>query len=262
MTLVITGYTVGANQPLTHARILYAPLTGDVTADGDSGSLAANDFTNQRWNVGPSPSAWELDAGVASEVDTVFIAAHSLAGATVTIATAETLIDSYVDRAEFTPADNSTIAVMFNNAGVPYEARRIRITVSDGSGFERVGIIRIGKALQMTQAVYGGVQPVGLNRVVETRHAMSETGQWLGRTIQRQARRTAMPWAHLKADWYRSTFEPFSLTLPQQPFGLIQNPAEMPESVAYCWTDETPTPENMGIRDYMSVSLNITAFLE
>jgi hypothetical protein len=36
----------------------------------------------------------------------------------------------------------------------------------------------------------------------------------------------------------------------------------MPESVAWCWTDETPAPANMGVKDYMQVSLGITGFLE
>jgi hypothetical protein len=257
-----SGYTVGSNQPLTRARILYAPITGTVTAGGAGGALAANDFTFQRWDVGPSPSNWTLVTVSDAEIDTVFIAAHSLAGTTVLIQTAATVGGAFVTRATLNPTDNSTIAVMLNDMGDPYVIRELRIAVSGGTGFEQVGVIRAGVALQMTQAVYGGVQPIGLNRIVETRHAISETGQWLGRTIQRQARRTAMPWTHLKADWYRSTFEPFALSLPQTPFGLIQNPAEMPESAAWCWTDESPTPSNMGVRDYMEVTLNITGFLE
>jgi hypothetical protein len=34
----------------------------------------------------------------------------------------------------------------------------------------------------------------------------------------------------------------------------------MPESAAWCWTDQTPQPANMGIKDYMQVSLDITGF--
>jgi hypothetical protein len=106
------------------------------------------------------------------------------------------------------------------------------------------------------------VKPIGLNRAVETRHAISETGQWLGRMIQRQAAKTEMNWTHLAGDWYRSTFQPFALALPQTPFGLIQNPTAMAESVAWCWTDTAPMPSNMGIKGYMEVSMNITGFLE
>lgn len=258
-----SGYTVGTvNQPLNHARILYAPITGTVTADGTGGALAANDYTFQRWAVGAPPSNWTLVTAADADVDTVFIAAHSLAGATVAIQTAATVGGAFTTRATINPTDNSTIAVMFNNDGAAYTIRELRIAITGGSGTEQVGIIRAGKALQMQRPVFGGVQPIGLSRIVETRHAISEAGQWLGRTIQLQARRTSMNWMHLNSAWYRSEFEPFSLALPQTPFGLIQNPLRMPESVAWCWTDETPAPENMGIRDLMSVSLGITGYLE
>lgn len=262
MTLNTSGYTVTGNQPLSHARILYAPITGTITADGTNGALAANDYTFQRWEVGASPSNWTLVTDASASVDTVFIAAHSLAGATVAIQTAATVGGAFTTRATVTPTDNSTIAVMFNNAGSAYTIRELRIALSGGSGLETVGIIRAGVALQMQRPLFGGVQPIGLSRIVETRHAMSETGQWLGRVIQRQARRTSMQWPHLTAAWYRSDFQPFALTLPQTPFGFIQNPEKMPESVAWCWTDESPTPENMGVKDLMSVSLGITGFLE
>jgi hypothetical protein len=260
--LDLTGYTVTGNEPLTRARILWQPITGTITADGTDGALAANDFTWQRWSAGPSPSNWTLVTDADADVDTVFIAAHSLAGCTVLVQTAATVGGAFTTRATLTPTSNRTIAVMINDLGAPYVIREFRIAVSGGTGSEQAGIIRAGKALQMTQAVYGGVQPIGLNRIVETQQAISETGQWLGRTIQRQARRTQMDWTHLKADWYRDEFEPFALSLPQTPFGLIQNPQEMPESVAWCWTDESPAPANMGVKDYMQVTLNITGFLE
>jgi hypothetical protein len=262
MTLSTSGYAVSSNEPLTHARILYAPITGTITADGTGGALAANDYTFQRWELGATSGDWTIQTAADADVDTVFIAAHSLAGATILVQTAATAGGAFTTRATVTPTDNSTIAVMFNDAGVAYSVREVRLSISGAPETATVGIIRAGKALQMQQAVFGGVEPIGLNRIIETRHSMSETGQWLGRTIQRQARRTQMNWAHLTADWYRANFEPFSLALPQTPFGLIQNPSKMPESVAWCWTDDTPTPSNMGIKNLMQVSLGITGYLE
>jgi hypothetical protein len=262
MTLSTSGYTVGSNEPLTNARILWEPITGTVTATGTDGDLAANSYTFQRWSLGADNAIWAIQTAADADVDTVFIAAHSLIGATILIQTSSTTTGSFVTRATVTPTDNSTIAAMFNNAGSAYVVRRVRLFISGASADATVGIIRAGKALQMQQAVFGGIQPIGLTRAVETRHSMSETGQWLGRTIQRQARRTSMPWTHLTAAWYRANFDPFSLALPQTPFGLIQNPSRMPESVAWCWTDQTPQPENMGIKDLMSVTLDITGYLE
>jgi hypothetical protein len=264
MTLSTSGYTVGSNKPLNHARILYAPITGTITADGTDGDLAANDYTFQRWACGTLPANWKVVTAANADVDCVFIAAHNLGstGSTVLVQTAATVGGAFTTRATIVPTDDSTIAVMFNDAGVPYVVREVRIQVTGASGAVQVGIIRAGVALQMEQPVFGGVRPIGLSRLVETRHSQSETGQWLGRTIQRQASATEMNWTHLTSAWYRSTFQPFALSLPQTPFGLIQNPSRMPESLAWCWTEQTPAPENMGILDYMAVSLSITGFLE
>lgn len=264
MTLSTSGYTVGSNQPLNHARILYSPITGTVTAGGTNGDYATNDYTFQRWACGALTATWNLVTAADASVDTVFIAAHNLGstGSTVAISTAATVGGAHTTRATITPTDDSAIAAMFNNVGVAYTVREVKLTITGASALAEIGIIRAGVALQMERPVYGGIQPIGLTRLVETRHSISETGQWLGRTIQRQASRTAMPWQNLTAAWYRSNFAPFALTLPQTPFGLIQNPSKMPESVAWCWTDETPQPENMGTRDLMAVSLNITGLLD
>jgi hypothetical protein len=263
MTLSLSGYTQGANQPLNHARILYAPITGAITAGGADGELAANDYTWQRWAPGALPATWKVVTAAAANVDTVFIDAHNLGstGTTVLVETAATVGGAFTTRATITPTDDSAIAVMINNAGVPYSVRELRLSLSGSSALAKVGIIRAGVALQMERPLFGGIKPITLNRLVETRHAISETGQWLGRTVQRQAMRTEMPWQHLSAAWYRANFAPFALTLPQTPFGLIQNPLRMPESVAWCWTDESPAPENMGIKDLMQVSLSITGYL-
>lgn len=264
MTLSTSGYTLGSNQPLNHARILWSPITGTVTAGGTDGVLAANDYTFQRWSCGALPSSWTLVAAANFDLDTVFIAAHNLGstGSTVLIQTASTLGGAFTTRATIVPTDNSTIAVMINNAGAPYSIRELRVQVTGASSAVQIGIIRAGVALQMTQPVFSGVKPIGLSRAVETRQAVSETGQWLGRTIQRQAAPSQMDWSHLDDAWYKANFQPFALSLPQTPFGLIQNPSAMPESVAWCWTDAVPVPEYMGVRAYMQVSLPVTGFLE
>lgn len=262
MTLSTSGYTLGSNQPLNHARILWSPLTGTITAGGTNGALAANDYTFQRWSCGALPSAWTLETAADAEVDTLFIAAHNLSGRTVTVETSATTGGGFTTRATVTPTDNSVIAVMFNTGtGAPHVIRRVRITVSGSGTDAAVGIIRWGKALQMTRPVFGGVRPIGLARAVETRQAISETGQWLGRMILRQAAPSEMNWEHLDDAWYKANFHPFALSLPQMPFGLIQNPARMPESVGWCWTDGAPVPEYMGVRNYLQVSLPVVGYL-
>lgn len=259
MTLSTSGYTVGSNQPLNHARILWDMIEGTVTADGSDGDLAANDYTFQRWAPGAGSQSWTIQTAADADVDCVFIAAHNLSGLTVTIATSATTGGAFTTRATINPTDNTTIAALFNNSGTAYTVRRVRVTVSDGDGV-RVGIIRAGVALQMTQPIYGGHGPLGLNRVTEAQQQISETGQWLGRMEKRRALSTTYEWEHLEAAWYRSTFEPFARTLPLKPFGIVGNPSKMTDDVGWCWTDQDVRPANMGIADFMDVSLPVTGF--
>jgi hypothetical protein len=88
MTINTAGYVVGNNQPLNHARILYAPLTGTITGDGTNPAYAVNNYTSQRWQLVPGKNTWTLQTAEESGLDCVFIAAHNLAGKTVTISSA------------------------------------------------------------------------------------------------------------------------------------------------------------------------------
>lgn len=260
MTLDATGYTVWTNQPLNHARILWSPITGTVTADGTNGDLATNDYTAQRWTLAAGANDWEISATAASDVDTVFIAAHNLTGRTVTVWTSPDLVTAYTSRAVIVVPDNSTLAVMVNlGSGALISAQRIKISVDEGTG-NVIGIIRAGAALQMTQPFFSGFAPTRLNRVTEGEQSFSETGQWIGRTEKRRALRGQYSWTYLKADWYRENFDIFAQTLPLMPFGIIGNPLRMPEDVAWAWTQEDPRPSNMGVRDYMQVGLSVTGF--
>jgi len=261
MTLSTAGYTVGSNQPLNHARILWQPITGTITATGTDPILAANDYTSQRWALASGANDWELEAASAADVDTVFISAHNLAGRTITISTSPDLVTAYTLRATIAVADNSTIAAMFNDDGAMVSAQRIKISVSEGTG-NVVGIIRAGAALQMTQPFYGGFAPTRLNRVTEGQQSFSETGQWLGRTQKRRALTGKYDWTHLKADWYRANFEPFAQTLPLKPFGIIGNPSRISDDVVWAWTQSDVSPSNMGVRDYMQVGFGIVGYWE
>lgn len=259
MTINTAGYTVGTNQPLNHARILYAPLTGTVTGDGTNPAYAANDYTSQRWQLLPGSQVWTLQTAADALVDCVFIAAHNLSGKTATISTAATAGGAHITRTTISPSDNSTICALFNNAGVAYTVREVRITVNDGADVA-IGIIRAGVALQMPIPIYGGHRPLNLNRVTEGQQQFSETGQWLGRIIKRRAVTSSYDWEYLTTSWYDANFEPFAQTLPLKPFCIAGNPKKITTDVGFVWTDRDVEPVNMGINSYRSVSLSVTGY--
>ena len=259
MTINTAGFTLGSNQPLNHARILWNPLAGTVTGGGTNPAYAANDYTSQRWELAPGSNNWTLQTAADASVDSVFIAAHNLTGKTVTISTAATAGGSHTTRATFLVDDASTIAAFFNNAGVAYTVREVRVNVNDGTDVA-IGIIRAGVSLQMPIPIYGGHRPLNLNRVTEAQQQFSETGQWLGRIIKRRAVTTSYDWEYLTTDWYDANFEPFALTLPLRPFFIAGNPLRITTDVGFVWTARDVEPVQMGIQTYRSVSLSVTGY--
>jgi hypothetical protein len=257
MTLITSGYTVGNNEPLNHARILYDFKLGTASGGGTNPDFAANDYTAQRWQTtGAADFTFEFAAN--QNVDTFVIAAHNLAGVGVTISTSTTTTGTFTTRATFTPSDNTPIFVMANTGtGLPFGIRRYRVTVASQAA---VGIIRAGLALQLQQPLYGGHNPALWNRVTEGQQAFSETGQWLGRTQKRLAYATNYEWTHIKAAWYRDNFEPFAQTLPLKPFAIAGNPQAMPYDVAWAWAQGDVQPQNMGIRDFVTMGMQVTGY--
>jgi hypothetical protein len=257
MTLITAGYTAGLNEPLNHARILWDFKAGAATGDGTGAALAANDYTAQRWAV-TGAGAWVYEFDANQDVDTFVIAAHNLAGKAVTIGTSAATTGGFTTRASFTPADNSPIFVMANTAGgAAFDVRRYQVSVGAAA---QIGIIRAGKALQMQRAIYGGHNVALWNRVTEGQQAFSETGQWLGRTKKRLAYANAYEWMHVTATWYRDNFEPFAQTLPLKPFAIAGNPQSMPQDVAWAWAAGDVSPQNMGLRNFVTFGLSVTGF--
>jgi len=263
MTLNLAGYTLGANRPLNHSRILWAPITGTIAAGGTNGALAANDLTAQRWACGALPSNWTLTTAANQNVDTVFIAAHNLGstGSTLIVQTAAVVGGPYTTRATVVPTDNDTIAVMINNAGTPYVVREVRVQVTGASADAQIGIIRAGEALQMERPFYGGHAPLNWSRKTEAEPQITEGGQWVGQIVRRISQNTEYSWEHLTQAWYEANFEPFAQTLPNRPFGMIGNPSRLGAAdVGWCWTGQDVAPQLMGVRDFVAVSLPVTGY--
>ena len=257
MTLVTSDYTVGDNEPLNHARILWDFKSGTASGDGTGAALAANDYTAQRWDS-EGAGSWVFEFDANQDVDTFVIAAHNLAGIAVTIGTSTATTGGFTTRASFTPSDNSPIFVMANTgAGAAFDVRRYQVSVASEA---QIGIIRAGEALQMQRSIYSGHNVALWNRVTEGQQAFSETGQWLGRTQKRLAYANSYEWEHITATWYRDNFEPFAQTLPLKPFAIAGNPKAMPQDVAWGWAQGDVQPQNMGVRNFVTMGMQVTGF--
>lgn len=246
--------------PLSHARIGYQTICtrDNVIASSQAAGFPAEDavnvFTNEFWQPATLPATWTCDAGTGVDTDYIGIAAHTL-GSTACSVTIEYSTDNttWTHLNSFLPKDNRPVMLLYPTI----TARWWRFTLV-GSTIPRIGVIYIGQSLQMQRAIYGGHAPLTLNRSTTIYNQMSEAGQFTARSITRQGNGTSFAWKYLRAAWYREFFDPFVLAARRTPFFIAWRPDKFPDEVGYVWTSSDINPSNMGVKDYMEVSMSVS----
>ena len=263
MTVIFqTSYSLpGGDQPLTHARIAHAnnwlsggTVTASTTDSDYFESGPTSPLTYEKWKPTTLAATWEYDHGSAAACDYCCIGAHTMGtnGNTLQVQYWNGSSWSGVIAATAITTDEPIMCIF-----APQTRQRWRISISSGTVPE-VGVIKFGSALQMQRPIYGGHTPVSMARQTILRSNSSDTGEFLGRTKQRTYLSTDHQWQHLTAAWVRANWPDFQTAIEEAPFFIAWRPDTFGD-VALAKTDEIPIPTNMGIRDFMSVSLNITA---
>lgn len=176
-----------------------------------------------------------------TNINFVGIAAHTLAGQTITIQTAQTVDGSLTDLIRFTVPDNSPIMLTFDTVNV----REIAL-VSSLVGIVEIGVIYAGTTLQMPRNIYGGHSPITLSPKTEYQSSESESGQFIGENIIRKGLQTSFDWQFLDDEFIRGEFKDFVESARTKPFFIKWRPDFYFEEVAYCKVREDITPVNMG----------------
>ena len=247
--------------PLTHARIGYdsicteTNITASSAQAGFPATAAVSPLTYETWRPVSLPATWECDNGEPTEVDYIGIGAHNLADINATI-TIEYSLDGvdYVLLQQFAPGDNSPIMILFAEVNARYW--RVTIDAPDSNAEAKIGAIYIGIALAMQRRIYGGHSPVTLSRTATTIPTRSDGGQYLGRSVVRNGVQTNYEWENLTADWYREYFDPFAKAARTTAFFIAWYREKFPSDVGFGWTDDNISPNNQGVRDYMSVGFS------
>lgn len=246
--------------PLTHARIGWERIEGDVAAStstaGHPASAAYTVNTYETWQPSSMPATWRIDAGSAVEVNYCGIAVHQLANCTVNVAYSND-DSSWTDifGAAKSVTNGDPILMLFPKVS----ARYWRVSIA-GPVNARIAHIRFGEILAMQRPLFAGHQPGPLSRETVLSSNVSERGQFLGRSVIRAGVREAFSWQHLEPDWYRDNFDPFVLDARKNPFFIAWRPVpDRPskDDVIYGWVNDDIAPSNMGVRDFMTVSMNV-----
>ena len=254
---------------LDYARIGYENLarTGTATAStaGDTFPADAPQRSNsyEQWQPTAIEAYWQVDLGSAGAVDYCGIAAHNL-GTNLCQVTLQYSSDalSWSDASDSAlPTDDSAMMLLF-----PAQTAQYWRLVVDGQGsptgsivdYPKLGSIYLGSVLVMPRSLYGGLSPLKLGRETTLVQTLSRGGQFLNQTYRRRGYVASIgPWRYLDPTWYRSDFDPFVKAARTNPFFLSWRPGDWPDEVLYAWSEGDIIPQNMGVREFMQVSLNV-----
>lgn len=260
MGLVLTSKltTTEEERGFNAARIGYQQLSGTITANSESVAYPAtsvgNPLTYSYWRPVGLPASIEIDFGTVKAVDYFAIASHTLGttGNSISIQKWDGSAWSNVYSA-IAISDNGPIIAFFDEIQVS----KVRLFIKAVGSAPLVGVIYTGKSLVMQRPIYGGHEPIALNRTTVYKNNASESGQWLGRSVRRGGAKTSFSWQNLTADWYRENFDPFVSAARFAPFFIAWRPFTFTNEVGYVWTNKDISPSNSGRRDFMSVSISV-----
>lgn len=238
---------------ILHSQIWLTPstVTATSTATGYYASAIENTLTYEKWKPSTMPGTLTIAHTTAGTMTACCIAAHTLgtSSATATIERKESGV--WVSVGTVSPTDDSPIMVLFPAC----DGQNVRITVS-GLTPPEIGVVCFGEPLIMERNIYGGHSPFSLSRQTELRANYSETGEFLGRTKQRQTRPVNFSWSNLSATFVHANWAALQKGIEAEPFFVAWRPYDYGD-VAFGQTDQVPVPSNMGIRDLMQVGLQV-----
>ena len=240
---------------LKNARIGYNNLLTSSTTAAASVMLIPNTWERYRPTSGSKTVKFQMSS---SSIDFVGIAAHNAGtqdnGVDITVGYAATVGGSVtnLDTMQFNDS-NGALMILFDAV----TAQEVIITFNAATSGLELGVIYAGLALEMPHGLWGGHAPIVLNGKTKYQSTMSDTGQFLGRSITRQGIETRYAWRYLDPDWMRSHFQPFIKSARRLPFFIFERPDTYTEC-AFGFTTNDIKPINMsGAARLMEIDFNM-----
>ena len=257
--LITSSYTLSTQveYPLTTSRIGYENF-GKIATWISSGAQINypvtslnNEMTVRRWRANTVVSWIQANYFGEQEVDYIGINAHNLSGKDIDIY----FNDESGPSIQYSITSNEAIMILFDKLDV--SSLRIEIT---GSDYAEIGVLFFGALLEMPMPVdYNGLFPIQLSRKTKIMSRISDSGQFLSKTIINKGYEANFSWKYLDDSWYRDNFDPFVVQALTRPFFIAWHPSSFPNEVVYGWIDEDISPSYMGVLDFFQVKFNMTA---
>jgi len=237
---------------------------GTVTASNDPAAAPKENAIDWRledyWQPPAATSHWlEIDAGVAVSADYFAFYSSDLylqAGAKVECfagaAPAPAALQGTIN-----PTTRGPKYLNFTSADFRYWRLLISTT---GAYSPKIQIANVGERLEMEQGYRPGSSPPAIASRNKTVTNISESGLFIGRSLEVKPVKFSLPLTILTKAWIRSNWPALLVHMERLPFFILLEPDAYPDEAVIAWTDGPIASPVYSHSVWMSLRLNLKAF--
>lgn len=245
MTVYIEDSFAGSERPLTHGRICYQREAGTITTSGAAAGFPAVNAgtlrTDSGWRPDALPATWVLTFAAPAVVSYIGIAKHDL-GSLGAVFSLEYDIGAgfvaYPGMSGRTATDDKPILFL----ALPRAVDAIRLTVTSADAVPTISVISAGEADEMPRPFVWTGQPITEGEQIAYEDTRSQTGNWLGRSVQSQGLQFSLTMQNVSEAWRQTTWAAFKVWANGEgaAFFIAARPGGYPDEVAFAWTNQNP----------------------
>lgn len=224
----------------------------------------ANPATHLYWEAGTNTSDEyvTVTTNYLEDLDFLAVAKHNFGSANIIVSVegkvddGNSPVEPYVElvQEQLLPDDSPVIF-----RWEPQTLTHVRLRMQVGDDLPQAAVVYVGKLLVLERSIKIDADhvPLKYGRRATIVNGMSESGNFLGRTVLKEFRESVAEFSHFQPDWYRANFDPFVLASKTIPFFFAWHPITYPLEAGYAWMINEPVPAVSPITDRISVDLQM-----
>jgi len=238
---------------------------GTVTASSDPAATPKENALDWRledyWKPAAATShTLDIDAGSAVPADYLAFFSSDLfgqAGAKVELFSGAASPAATL-RATINPTTRGPKLLTFTSVSFRYW----RITISTTAAFSpKIQIANVGARLELERGLRPGFMPPALGSRLRPTTNLSETGIYIGRSLENKPVDFSLATTTLTAAWVRANWPAFRDHIERYPFFILPEPDAYAGEAVIAWTRGAINPPTYSQAAHMRLSLNLQAYL-
>lgn len=218
-------------------------VTATSEATGGDVENCYDGLTHDYWQASSAgTNDVTIDLGSAQNVDYWACFAHDLADNSGSITLQYSSDNFAADVNTFGSTVTPSGDELIFRTGSTVSERYWRFRIQDSTTASKIGVLMLGTRVDLPVGMVVGFVPPKYGRKFEYLPQLSESGQFIGRSLKRRAYETEIHLQYVSAAWPRATLDAFLTHADGKPFMFCWDNENYQDEAAFCWLRDNVQP--------------------